>query len=131
MNQWGKEVYANSPDFEVVFNYEFLEDYLDKHSSDNEDPPDQGNRYTETYRLYLEFNSYFLLLFSSSINLWRPKKFTKYNYPLYLIVSLNCARNPVFDFAVMLRLSLGFHINFPEEIWLLKASEAPASDQPP
>jgi len=51
MNRWGKEVYANSPNFEVVFNYEFLEEYPDKNSSDNEDPPDQGNRYTETYRL--------------------------------------------------------------------------------
>jgi len=45
LNQWGKEVYANSPDFEVVFNYELLDDYLDKHSSDMEDPPGQGNRY--------------------------------------------------------------------------------------
>jgi len=51
MNRWGKEVYANSSNFEVVFNYEFLEEYPDKNSSDNEDPPDQGNRYTETYRL--------------------------------------------------------------------------------
>ena len=39
-NQWGKEVFTNSPDFKVVFNYEFIEDYLDTHSSNME----QGNR---------------------------------------------------------------------------------------
>lgn len=37
--------------------------------------------------LWSSVYSYHLPLFSRSANLWRPKKFTKYNHPLYLIVS--------------------------------------------
>jgi len=56
-DDWGSKVHATSDTFRVDFNYEFLEDFQDKHSSD-------GNAES-----------------------WHPKKFTKHHHPLNLIVS--------------------------------------------
>ena len=93
-------MHADSRNLEVQFNYEFLEDFQDKQSSDKQCPSEEGatnkdTRYKPSAWSFwglLAYNySYCHSLFSNSTKSWQPKGFTKHSHPLFLTVS-----SPVF-----------------------------------
>ena len=96
-----EEVHADSRNLEVKLNYEFLEDFQDEQSSNKQSSDEEGatnidTRYTPSAPIFLSSlncNSlrYCDALSSNSTKSWQPKKFTKHNHPLFLIVS-----SPVF-----------------------------------
>ena len=63
----GEEVHAASHKLKVKFNYEFLEDFQDEQSSDNQSSGEEGetnidNRYTPSAQIFLSSPAYLVIV---------------------------------------------------------------------